>query len=214
MTTTIKKPLTRPLHVHGKIPIKQHIPRSYAIMLRDGIVARMKSFPFFTPFKFATSKAFRVMPNHIPYAGVYFIDDTLTPDGLANSGEPRFHSMVQIGFSVIIENNNPEEAELKLDDAYQVITGGLFQDPTLYNNAAFEIQGYARGKRMHVFGSVGQNNELPVAELQFNLTCDLGAILWEPLVPDMLETIHVKTVYPDDDPNRQPIISEYDLDQQ
>jgi len=215
MTTVIKKPLARQLHAHGKLPAIQQIPRSEGMALRDAVITRMKGFPFFSGFMFATSKAFRVMPNHIPYAAVYFVDESLSPDGLADSGEPRFHSLVQLGFSVMIENNDPERAELTLDDAYQVISRGLFKDPKLNNiyNKDFKIQGYTRGRRTHVFGHVGQNNELPVAELQFNLTIDLGAIIYEPLVPDMLETVHFKEVYPDDDPNRQPIIAEWDMDQ-
>ena len=67
-------------------------------------------------------------------------------------------------------------------------------------------------ERMHFYGIAGlQNNETPYAELRAEITCDLGAIEYEPRVEDMLETIHVETVHPPGDTENQHVFSVYDM---
>lgn len=168
---------------------------SYALLVRDAFAARMKALTYFATFHFSTNKSEQIQPQSIPFAGVYFITERTTPDGDANVGEVRFRTMATIGFSVIVQNNDAAKAELELDKAWLQIAS-LFCDQTLYNNAAFKIQGFLGGSRTNQFGSIGLDNEMPIAEMRYELTCDLGTITYPPLVPDSLETIHITTQFP------------------
>ena len=203
-------PLSRKLRAHAKLPRVGHIPRSYPIMVRDGALARVRAMPWFSGFNFSSNKSLQIQPQNIPFCGVYFLSETDTPDGDANAGELRFRNMTVLGFSVIVQNNDSAEAEYKLDTAFQAIIRGLLSDPTFYNNDKFKIQAFTRGMRQHVFGHAGKENEMPIAELRFDLTCDLGTITYEPYVPDMLETIHVTV---DENSGDDQFQVQYDLDQ-
>ena len=210
-------PFTRDLRIHGKIPRVVHVRSSYPILVRDGLMSRVKLLPFFVAatFKFTTNKAVPIQAESIPFCGVYLLQEFSAPDGDINAGEIRFRTSVKYGFSVIVQNNDPVEAENKLDLAYQALTIGLFSDPTLYNNSQFKIQGFIGGTRQHVFGHLSMNQESPIAELRWELMCDLGVIDYPPDVPDVLEVIHLETVYPEQakkDTTKQVKV-EYDMDQ-
>jgi hypothetical protein len=206
------------LRVHGKIPHVETITRSYAIMVRDGMIARLRNTPFFKNFTFAKSHAIKIMTDKMPYCNVYFMGENLSPDGNANHGEVRFSSEVRIGFSIMMINNDPDAMEDKLDNAYQAILERLLRDPTMYNNSQFKIESFTKGNRVHVYGQVGgvQSNETPYAELRAELFCNLGAIEYEPRVEYMLETVRVETVHPPDaeEGEVQRIVTVYDIDQE
>ena len=184
------------------------------MLIRDAALARLQTYRFFQGFTFRNSHAFKLITAQMPYCCVYFLGELLSPDGNANTGEIRFSSEARLGFSVYLLNNDPEEMEDRLDDAYQVIFNGLLRDPTFRKNDRYEIESFNRGNRSHYYGQVGvQNNETPYAEMRADLVCDLGAIEYEPRVEDMLEIIHVETVHPPGDTSNQHIISIYDVDQ-
>jgi hypothetical protein len=206
-------PFPRSVRLHGKTP-RVEVPRhSYPILLRDAIMARVKAMPFFTGFTFTTNKALQIQPQSLPYCGVYFIQETSTPDGDANAGEVRFRTAVIIGFSVIILNNDAEAAELKLDTAMQTLAGNLLNDETLYNGDQVKVQGFVSGKRSHEFGNGTFDNKTPIAELRWELICDIGTITYPPVVLDDLEVIHVTTEYPYPPTGAPPVYSEYDMEQ-
>lgn len=191
---------------------------SYAMVVRDAIMARVTAMPFFGDFNFGTNKAEQIQPEKIPFFGIYFINEDLTPDGDANAGEPRFRSAALYGFSIIVQNNDAAAAENTLDDAFVTLINGLFTDPTLYLNPAARIQAYVRGARSHQFGSAGADNAIPIAECRFTLTCDLGTIDFPPIVTDDLDTVHVTTQFPagstpDEIESTQQVEAEYDLEQ-
>jgi hypothetical protein len=169
---------------------------SYAMIVRDELLARAKSMPFFNGFKFSTNKAEQIQKESIPFVGVYFMNEDLMPEGDADTGEPRFHSTALYGFSIIVQNNDAAAAENTLDDAWVLLTDRLFTDPTLYLNPRAQIQSYTRGNRSHQFGSVGADNAIPVAECRFTLSCDLGVIDFPPVVDDVFATLHIETVFP------------------
>jgi len=192
-----------------------------AIIVRDKIVARMKAMRFFSGFNFSTDKSRTIETASIPFVGVYFINEDLTPDGDPNHGEVKFRSMAMYGVSVIVQNNNAPAAEYTLDQAWNVLTVGLFTDTTLYNwknvgkPGEVAIQAFTRGNRSHQFGNAGADNATPVAEMRFTLTCDLGTLYYEPNIEDEFKTMHVETRYPaGSDPAeiRQTVV-EYDLPQ-
>lgn len=189
-------PFKRDLKARGKSPHVVHVRRSYPILVRDGILDRIKLMPFFATFKFGKTAAIPIQAPMLPYCAVYFLNDQETPDGDANAGEVRFKTVARIGISVIIQNNDPEEADLVLDTAYQVLVTNLFADHTLYDNDIFKIQAFISGTRQHIFGNAGKDQETPIAELRYEIGCDLGVVTYPPYVPDDLEQIHVKTRWP------------------
>jgi hypothetical protein len=186
---------------------------SYAMIVRDEMMARLKTMPFFATFKFGTNKAEQIQPELIPFLGVYFISEDLSPEGDANDGEPRFHSSATYGFSVVIQNNDGAAAELKLDEAYMLVMDRLFRDPTLYLNPKAQIQAYVRGNRTHQFGAAGADNAIPVAESRFTLICDLGVIDFPPIVDNVFAKMHFETRYPlgEDTTQIQQVVAEWDL---
>ena len=187
---------------------------TYPMIVRDAMLARVKTMPFFSTFKFGTNKSAQIQPEHVPFCGIYFINEDLTPDGDPNAGEPRFRSSALYGFSIIVQNNDATAAEATLDEAWLLLTDRLFRDPSLYLNPAAQIQAYTRGNRTHQFGSVGADNSIPIAECRFTLTCDLGTIDFPPIVDDVLAKVHFETRYPngDVDPDTvQQVIAEWNL---
>jgi len=193
-----------------------------AIIVRDRLVAKMKSLPFFSTFKFSTDKSIAIDPVNVPFAGVYFINEDLTPDGDANAGEVRFRSQAMYGISVIVQNNDAAAAEYKLDEAWQIITVGVFTDPKMYNwknvgkPGEVAIQGFTRGNRSHQFGNAGADNAIPVAELRFTLTCDLGTLDYPPVIEDDFKKFHIETRYPagSDPAEVQQTVADWDIEVQ
>ncbi len=203
---------------------------SYAIIIRDGVLDRMREMPYFENFNFRRSKQLSVQAQQLPYAACFFVDETLTPDGDPNVGEPRFKHALRLGFSVAILNNDTDETEDLLDAAYWALMNGLLRDPTLMNmisNALpgnSRIEGITRSTRRNVYGanaagygsrSVASSNEQPIGELQFELTCAFRTD-WPPFVDDDLELIHVETAFPiagtaEDRSKIRQVISQYDL---
>ena len=156
-------PFKSDLRLHGKTPKVRTTRRTYPILVRDGIFDRVKLMPFFATFNFSTKKDVTIQPQSIPFCGVYLLQEFMAPDGDANAGEPRFRTSARYGFSVIVQNNDPDAAEYTLDKAMDALTMGLFSDPTLYNNHQFKIQSYIAGRRQHVYGHVGQDNQVVAA---------------------------------------------------
>jgi hypothetical protein len=186
---------------------------SYAMIVRDEMMARLKTMPFFKTFKFGTNKAEQIQPELIPFLGVYFISEDLSPEGDPNDGEPRFHSSATYGFSVVVQNNDGAAAELTLDLAWTLVMDRLFTDPTLYLNPKAKIQAYTRGNRTHQFGAAGADNAIPIAESRFTLICDLGVIDFPPVVDNVFAKMHFETKYPlDTDTTQiQQVVAEWDL---
>lgn len=207
------QPFKRDIRLHPKAPHVNHVRDSYPILLRDAILTRIKLMPFFTGFTFKSNMAVQAQPDDIPQCAVYFLQETMTPDGDANTGEVRFTNMVQIGISVIIQNNDSVASERKLDAAYQVLMITLLTDTSLQHNEQFEIEAFTTGQRSHHFGNAVKDNEVPMAELRLELNIDLGVVTYEPEIVDVLETIHVETLPPEGDGNTTRIISVYDIDQ-
>jgi len=191
--------------------------QSYSMLIRDGLLARAKLVPPFTTCaKFGRSVAKVIQPENIPYLGLYFVDEVLSPDGDANHAEPRFLHALKLGFSYLVQNNDPDDAEDILDAAHWSLMK-LLHDPKWHTfPSGALIESIVGGKRSHHFGTIGGSggpNETPVAEMRMELDIR-HRTFFEPLITDTFNTMHVTTVYPyPEDPNRQPIISEWVLDQ-
>lgn len=199
---------------------------STVMKVRNRILDRIKLLPFFSnpslskAFTYTKNRSLQVQPDSIPVCGVYFLQETRTPDGDSNAGEPRFRVNARYGISVILINNDLELAEDQLDLAAEAIRNGLLTDPTIYRNddePDSDIQGFSFEMRRHNFGS-SLENETPFAELQMEMNIDLGSITYPPVIEDNLEIINVKTAFPlggteEEQEAVQQVVVQYDLPQ-
>ena len=180
--------------------------QSYGILIRDTLFAKAVTLPFFAGFKMRRSKQLQVIPELIPYLGVYFIRESMAPDGDINAGEVRFINEMKIGFSVIIANNDPVASELKLDQAYWTLMNGLWRDQYIMNLSdtsapagvvtlpdGITIRGIKGGTRRHVWGNAGLDNETPIGELSYEADI-VYSTTFPPIITDDLLHIHVETV--------------------
>src|SRR5262245_16877833 len=101
--------------------------QSYGLLIRDTLYAKVVTLPFFTGFKSRRCKQLPVHPDILPYLGVYLVSERLSPDGDPNAGDVRFDNDLTIGFSIVIQNNDPVESELKIDQAFWAIMNGLWR---------------------------------------------------------------------------------------
>lgn len=189
---------------------------SYSILIRDGMLDRVKKHPFFkNDFKrFARSKQLQVQPEQLPYVGVYIVDEQMTPDGDANAGVIKFVHALRIGFSVMVKNNDENNAENKLDEAFWSILTAIFTDPTLYHNDTARIEGFSRVTRRHMYGSSALNNSIPFGELQLELTVTYRTD-WPPPITDDFSVYHLEVDPPkvEDQTSIDHIIVQYDPSQ-
>jgi hypothetical protein len=181
-----------------------------ALIARDMMFDRVFAMPFFAGFTFAKTKALRIQVDNIPYCGVYLINELWLPEGDSNAGDIRFKDSARIGFSVVVLDNDSEDGEATLDQAFAEITNGLLTDTTLtgFNNQI--LQGVTRGERLHVFGSVALDNETPLLEMQFDMTADLGVAIFKPVITDDLERVHV-TARPIQNPDAPPVEMQWEI---
>ena len=189
---------------------------SYSYLLRHGILQRMKMVPPFTGCaRFATTPAKIIQAEHLPYLGVYFLRDSLGPDGDANVGEPRFVNSMHIGCSYIIQNNDDEQCAENLDTAYWSFMK-LLHDPAwhlfeLASEHVIRIEALPDIVRDENLKGNLQNGT-PIGELTIEATY-FYRINFDPIVTDLFEIFHMRTIYPwPEDPGRQPIITEWVLE--
>ena len=175
--------------------------QSYGWVIRNAFLDALAADAFFTGYTVRPNKMLQVQPENLPYLGVYILDEIMTPDGDANAGDIRFVHVLRIGFSVVIANNDQAVAEQTIDAAYWRISNRLFCDSDLMKLAYSSmpdntrIEGIVRGSRRHVFGNPNQTNETPVAELQYEISCQFRT-MWDPTITDDLELIDIKVDVP------------------
>jgi hypothetical protein len=195
--------------------------QSYSQVIRDYMFASLVQLPFFAGFKVRRSKQLPIQEPLLPYLGVYIVSEEMPSDGDWDVGDIRFIHDLRVGFQVIIENNDPVAAELKLDQAFWTIMKGLWTNDGLTNmwQSALadntRIEGVPRGTRRHEWGSIGANQQ-PIGELEYIATVRYRTA-WSPgPFPDLLE-INVQTVPLADDGTVPPadevqrIISDYEF---
>lgn len=188
---------------------------NYTTLIRDGMLSRLASTPFFAGFTFSRSSALQTQPEDVPHLGCYVVDEVMTEDGEHQTGVVRLFHSLRIGFSVIMQNNDPDDMEGKLDAAFWGIMNRLLADETLLSNDVFKIQGFTRAVRTNSYGHAGRENEIPIAEMRLELTCTYKTD-WPPATPDDFLTMHLETRYPtaDTDPAViQQVIMSVDIPQ-
>jgi hypothetical protein len=172
--------------------------QSYSAIIRDALYAKAVTLPFFAGFTSRRCRQLQIQPQFIPYLGVYIVEEAMAPDGEYQTSMIRFIHSLCIGFSVIINNNDQVEGELKIDEAFWALMNGIWRDPKLTNfwfsslpdNVTF--RGVEKGTRRHNFGTSG-TNETPFAELQYDAWVVYGAE-YGPIITDDLLRMHVEIV--------------------
>jgi hypothetical protein len=179
--------------------------QSYSLVIRDIFYDALDRDAFFANHHKRKTKMLVSQPPLLPYLGVYIIDETMTPDGDSNATCIRFSHSLRIGFSAIVANNDQVVAEKQIDAAFWRIMNVLWTDQYILNlidtyNPHLgvgnpdntRIESITRGTRRHVFGSSQFNNETPLAEVQYDVTC-FYRTMWWPDITDTLDEIDVKT---------------------
>jgi hypothetical protein len=172
--------------------------QSYSDVIRDALFAKTVALPFFQGFYARRSKQLPSQAQHIPYLGVFIIDEVMVPDGDPNCTMFMIHTL-RVGWQVVIRNNDPVQAELNIDAAFWSIMNGIWRDPKLMNFLNSDmpdntrIEAVVRGTRKHTFGAPAFNQEQPVAELQYDASVRYRAEYFAQVTDDLLD-IHVETV--------------------
>jgi hypothetical protein len=185
-------------------------PPSYII--REGIIERLKTIATFQSVKLFSRNRGKgpYQAENIPLVACYRMSEALSPDGDANHGEPRFTHDVKYGFSVVVQNNDNAAAEASVMAGMWTILrtlenqrwwhfpveGEWQRNPFTKKIEPLKIESYTRGEIRPVnFGPKAGNNEVPYAELDFELTARFRSG-FPPYVPDPLELVHVTVAYP------------------
>jgi hypothetical protein len=191
--------------------------QSFAVDIRDAMYNVVTVNPYFANYTFRKTKMRPVQANLLPFLGVYIVDEQMVPDGDPNIGCIRFNHTSRIGFSVIQANNDSDKLEKGIDAAYLQIMASLWTDlhlmNVLVNNnpEGVGIESAIRGSRRHIFGNTGLNNETPMAELQYEVSCFCRSE-WYPNITDMLNEIDVTVAVNNADTTQvQPITIKYML---
>jgi hypothetical protein len=177
--------------------------QSDAYDIRDTFFDAVSTDSFFAGWTARRNRMLSVQPDSLPYLGVYLVDEVMIPDGDANAGCIRFSHTARIGFSVIVQNNDQDLAAKTVDEAFLRIMNVLYTSPTIMNvlhndNAEHVgIESITAGRRRHVYGAAGLNNETPFLELQYEASAFFRTE-WYPEISDTLDEIDVTTRISDD----------------
>jgi hypothetical protein len=177
--------------------------QSDAYDIRDTFFDAVSTDAFFAGWTARRNRMLSVQPDSLPYLGVYLVDEVMTPDGDANAGCIRFSHTARIGFSVIVQNNDQDLAAKTADEAFLRIMTVLYTSPTIMNvlhNDNVEnvgIESITAGRRRHIYGAAGLNNETPFLELQYEVSAFFRTE-WYPEISDTLDEIDVTTRITDD----------------
>jgi hypothetical protein len=193
---------------------------SFGHLIKLGWLARMKTIPPFSACnKFARSNARPTQPEHIPFLGVYFVEESLTSDGEDNQAAPGFDSELHIGFSYVIRNNLEDEAEDLLDAGYwsfmKLLHDGRWAE---FPDRTVRVEGIRGGKISRHYGNLaeqgarGQFAETPYAELRMEMTY-FHRFYFEPITPDPFAVYHSETLVDPDPDAVKKIILELNLPQ-
>jgi hypothetical protein len=178
--------------------------QSQAFDIRNAFFKLVTADPFFANYTKRKTKMLPVQQNLLPYLGIYLIDEVMGPDGDANAGCVRFTHTARIGFSAVAINNDQDVLEQTIDQAFLKIMSILWTDEYLMNvlqkllpankqnPEGVMIESIIRGTRRFVFGSASFNNEMPLGELQYDVSV-IYRTEWYPNIVDMLDEIDVKT---------------------
>jgi hypothetical protein len=195
--------------------------QSYGWVLRNVFFDALKADSFFLGYNCRKTPMDVIQIEHLPYLGVYLVDETMLPDGDANAHAPSFIHTLKIGFSFIVANNDMDVAEAMVDAAWWRAMNRLWTDAGIMN-VYFStnpdntlIEALTRGTRRHVFGNQARDQQTPIAELRYEVSLTFRTD-WPPIIPDDFLVVDLTTgMKPGDTPEemaqRQQIHAIYDM---
>jgi hypothetical protein len=179
--------------------------QSYSWIIVNAIYDRLVGLSLFEGF--TIRRINRALPieagTHIPFLGVYQSAEKLSADGEPNMGDIRFKHDVDLGFQIVVKDNDAVRCLQTLDRCSWFLMNQLLRDNTLTNrlntnmpdNVRFE--GIPRGNIRERWGLSGQKNETPVGERLLELTFAFRT-MWAPTDFPDLGRIAVQTGFPID----------------
>jgi hypothetical protein len=176
--------------------------QSYAWILLDWIFNQLAPNPFFA--NFTVKRISSALPvelwSQVPFLGVFLNDEPLTPDDAINETVVCLTHTVQIGFQIILRNNDSVQLLKDIDATSWFILRTLLRMDTLTNmfdtGSGVTLDGLPRGRVSKPrYGLAGSKNETPVAERVVDLTFRFKT-MWEPYGFDDLQRITVTTAFP------------------
>jgi len=176
--------------------------QSYSWVLLDWIFTWLAADPFFT--NFAVKRIASALPvevwNQVPFLGVFALDEPLTPAGEINETTIKFTHNLQIGFQIILRNNDSAQLIKDIDAVSWHIMRTLFRLDALTNmfdtGSGVTLNGLPRGRVSKLrYGLSGNKNENPIAERVLDIVFQYVSE-WSPYGFDDLERITVRTGFP------------------
>jgi hypothetical protein len=182
--------------------------QSYGWVIRNIFFDAVSALPIFTGFTKRKTKWLAIQSQSIPYLGVYWVGERMSPDGDGNAGAVAFKHMLRIGFSIVIANNDADTLETKLDQMMWAVSNRLFPDQYIMNmldtfaygapgpnnnpdNVRIESISGVDWRRN--WGAAALNNEMPNAEVAGEITVMFRS-MWTPVITDDLTHVHIETV--------------------
>lgn len=101
-----------------------------ALRIRDAITERLRDLPWLALNAVQNQPLPQLQADELPGLLVVIMGESLTPDGDANAGPPRFEAQVTIGISLVEGFASPERLDGDVDEKITLIETALLTDPT------------------------------------------------------------------------------------
>jgi hypothetical protein len=167
--------------------------QSYSWVIGNAIFDRLSAMSLFRGW--TIRRINRALPIesgiHIPFLGLYQSDEVLSPDGDFNAGDIRFKHLLNLGFQIVVRDNDPVQCLQTLDRCSWFLMNQLLRDNTLNNKWRTSlpdnttIEGWPRGRIRERWGLTGQKNETPVGERLVELSVQFRTEWWPTEFPDL-----------------------------
>lgn len=148
-------------------------------------------------------------PDDLPSCAVYITRERRVPLGDANHGPPSFRHELTLSIAAAMAMRRQEQDELSiLEERFDEIDVLLLRNPTW----VAMTEGIQSVDRQSQYSKAG---DTPVAEIKIEMVLTFNTI-YEPIVDDDFEVLHVETRYPDSDVNPaevQQVVVQYDIPQ-
>ena len=185
---------------NGTLPSDAKITdtQSYAWVIQNAFFDALTADPFFIDYTCRKTPMNVVLAEHLPYLGVYLVEEKLDPDGDPNAHPPAYIHAIKIGFSVLIANNDMNAAYSAIDAAWWRIMNRILTDGKLLNVMLSSmpdnvmIEAIPRGVRRPVYGAPSHNQQTPIAEARYEQVVTIRSY-WPPVITDDLLEIDVQT---------------------
>ncbi len=186
--------------------------QSYKWIIVDAMFTRLKTMSLFRGW---TIKRINSLPIEagvqIPFIGIYE-DDEVLDGGSYSMGAVGFKHTVNMGFQIVIKDNDRETCLRTLDRCEWYLMNQLFRDNTLTNMwqqglqrsgylkqrplaPPVQLVGFPRARRKDTWGATGARNETPVGQGLVRLSIVFDTEFYPTEFPD-LERVALRTGWP------------------